>query len=54
MGVRQWGQPYFRLADLQADRELLQLAAEAAGASQPRSLLKGYPELAQELDNYPI
>ena len=55
MGVRQWGQPYFRLADLQADRELLQLAAEAARELLSRDpLLKGYPELAQELDNYPI
>jgi ATP-dependent DNA helicase RecG len=55
LGVRQWGQPFFRLADLQEDRELLRLAAEAA-----RELLSGdaslqrYPELVQELDQYPI
>ncbi|HPT83647.1 MAG TPA: ATP-dependent DNA helicase RecG [Limnochordia bacterium] len=55
LGVRQWGQPYFRLADLQQDRELLQLAAEAARELLSRDpQLKGYPELAAELDNYPV
>ena len=55
LGVRQWGQPLFRLADLQRDRELLQAAAEAVRELLSRdALLAGYPELAAELDHFPI
>ncbi|WP_461370385.1 helicase-related protein, partial [Candidatus Darwinibacter acetoxidans] len=55
LGVRQWGQPFFRLADLQEDRELLRLAAEAARELlSGDASLQGYPELVQELDQYPI
>ena len=55
LGVRQWGQPYFRLADLQQDRELLHLAAQAAKDLLSRDAeLARFPELAAELDTYPI
>ena len=55
LGVRQWGQPYFRLADLTRDKDLLQQAAEAAKALLSRDPhLEGYPELAAELDQYPL
>jgi hypothetical protein len=43
------------LADLQRDRELLQAAAEAVRELLSRdALLAGYPELAAELDHFPI
>lgn len=55
LGVRQWGQPYFHLADLQQDRELLHLAAQAAKDLLSRDAeLARFPELAAELDTYPI
>ncbi|NMB02538.1 MAG: ATP-dependent DNA helicase RecG [Firmicutes bacterium] len=51
LGIRQWGQPLFRLGDLQEDRELLQLAAEQAQALlNSCSGLEAYPDLLDELD----
>lgn len=55
LGVRQWGQPYFRLADLVRDRELLQQASQAAKelvSTDPE--LKAYPDLRAELNYFPI
>lgn len=50
LGLRQWGQPLFRLADLEGDRDLLELAAQKAQellADDPT--LMGYPDLQVEL-----
>jgi len=41
LGTRQWGQPLFRLADLQGDQELLQRAADKV-----HELLRDDPSLA--------
>lgn len=41
LGIRQWGQPLFRLADLQGDQELLQRAADKV-----HELLRDDPSLA--------
>ena len=51
LGVRQWGQPFFRLADLEEDTEILQQAAgqvEKLLIQDPT--LASYPELAGELE----
>ncbi|HBG02085.1 MAG TPA: ATP-dependent DNA helicase RecG [Firmicutes bacterium] len=51
LGIRQWGQPLFRLADLREDREALQLAAEKAAAIlEEDPNLTSYPALRGELD----
>lgn len=52
MGIRQWGQPLFRLGDLQEDRDLLQLAAHKAHellVDSPN--LEEHSALVAELDN---
>jgi ATP-dependent DNA helicase RecG len=51
LGVRQWGQPLFRLGDLREDRQALQLAAEKADAILTQDPgLKSYPHLRDELN----
>lgn len=53
LGIRQWGQPLFRLGDLQEDRDLLQEAAQLAQELLSKDPgLKQHPELARELDEY--
>lgn len=52
LGIRQWGQPLFRLADLQGDGKILQLAAQKAQellTADPS--LQAFPSLSAELDN---
>lgn len=51
MGVRQWGQPLFRVADLEKDRDLLEFSASEAQrllATDPE--LGRYPQLRAELE----
>ncbi len=51
LGVRQWGQPLFRVADLQLDRDLLEFsAAEAQRLLLSDPELKAYPQLRAELE----
>jgi len=50
-GVRQWGQPIFNVADLQEDREMLELsAAEANKLLQEDPELRNHPKLKAELE----
>lgn len=52
MGIRQWGQPLFRLGDLQEDRETLELAAEKAHEILTLDpILESFPYLSAELDH---
>ncbi|MDI9485760.1 MAG: ATP-dependent DNA helicase RecG [Bacillota bacterium] len=51
LGVRQWGQPFFRLADLREDGEILQQAAKEVQRLLARDpALQSYPSLAGELE----
>ncbi len=52
MGVRQWGgQPLFRVADLEKDRDLLEFsAAEAQRLLATDPELGRYPQLRAELE----
>lgn len=51
LGIRQWGQPLFRLADLQGDQDILQQAAHAVRELLTMDpLLESYPQLLAELD----
>lgn len=52
-GIRQWGQPLFRLADLEKDQEILTAASlKARELLQRDPLLTSYPLLRQELERY--
>lgn len=51
LGVRQWGQPLFRVADLEADRDVLEFsAAEAQKLLFSDPELEHYPRLRAELE----
>ncbi|HBN95610.1 MAG TPA: DNA helicase RecG, partial [Firmicutes bacterium] len=51
LGIRQWGQPLFRLADLQVDQDILQQAAHKVQELLARDPdLASYPLLRAELD----
>jgi ATP-dependent DNA helicase RecG len=53
LGIRQWGQPLFRLADLEDDQDILILASlKARELVEGDPLLAGYPCLRQELERY--
>lgn len=49
-GIRQWGQPLFRLADLTRDGELLELSAQLAQSLLDEDpILANYPQLVAEI-----
>ena len=51
LGIRQWGQPLFRLADLKGDQDILQQAAlKAQKILEQDPNLESYPLLREELD----
>ena len=51
-GIRQWGQPLFRLADLKEDQDILTKAALQVKELLETHSLAEYPELRRELERY--